>query len=274
MDWPWAVAAAVIDEATSEANHGGWSVQVAESIDQELDGITSSRAVRYFDAHGWETISDVYAAAGLTERQQGIVTRRIYGGEYAVIAADVSSTPEAVRQEYRRALAELGKLLKSLDAPLPNVTPPLYTHRGADSADAVEQTRAMLDNLPSDALADLDDGEARALRETAGLSLRAVAQMIGTPPSTVARWERGARSPRPSEASRRYVALVETWRGPSVANCHRKGVTGDGTNIPPPKILSARQMRRRREREIAVEPTTLELMALDRALIDPRTPRN
>jgi DNA-binding transcriptional regulator YiaG len=283
MPWTWSVAAAVVDETTSEGgfddvtsvnNSGGWAVQVAASIDQELEGVTTSLAVSYFDAHGWENVWDLYDATQIPERQQVVVTLRLDGWVDEDIAEELSSTAAAVRQDYHRAMAKMQSLLESPDVS-PNVTERLYTYRGTDCTDAAERTRAMVDRWPGNELAAarITFTEAKALREAAGLSLRAVAQMIGTPPSTVARWEQGTRSPRPSAASRKYVALVETWKGSTVAICHSEGVSVGGIGIRPHKaaraprppdllVLSERQMRRRREREISVDP---ELMALDRA---------
>lgn len=49
---------------------------------------------------------------------------------------------------------------------------------------------------------------ARAVRLAAGISVRQLAQAIGVQPSTLSRWERGLRRPRPEQA-KRWCALIE-----------------------------------------------------------------
>lgn len=52
------------------------------------------------------------------------------------------------------------------------------------------------------------DGEARELRLRAGFSLREVAEPCRTGPSTVHKWETGARRPR-GENALRYLSVLE-----------------------------------------------------------------
>ena len=54
-------------------------------------------------------------------------------------------------------------------------------------------------------------GRGRQLREQAGLSLREAARLIGLTPSTLSRWERGAR-PQRGEGPVRYSELVQRLR--------------------------------------------------------------
>lgn len=54
-----------------------------------------------------------------------------------------------------------------------------------------------------------ENGVAREIRVGAGLSLREVAGQIGVGPSTVYRWEVGARRPH-GKAAVRYAALLES----------------------------------------------------------------
>jgi transcriptional regulator with XRE-family HTH domain len=46
------------------------------------------------------------------------------------------------------------------------------------------------------------DGRARDIRESAGITASEVARILGVPPSTVCRWERGERVPREQYAER------------------------------------------------------------------------
>ena len=55
------------------------------------------------------------------------------------------------------------------------------------------------------------NGEARLIRETAGLSPAEVAEAIGASPLTVRRWERGDRAPR-GDAGLRYARLLRDLR--------------------------------------------------------------
>jgi transcriptional regulator with XRE-family HTH domain len=54
-------------------------------------------------------------------------------------------------------------------------------------------------------------GEARAIREAAGLSLREVADVLGVTPSCVLRWETGERVPR-GENAEHYAQLLTRLR--------------------------------------------------------------
>lgn len=54
-------------------------------------------------------------------------------------------------------------------------------------------------------------GEARNLREAAGLSIREVAGAIGGSPSAVWRWENGQRQPR-GQAAAAWARLLEDLR--------------------------------------------------------------
>jgi DNA-binding transcriptional regulator YiaG len=60
----------------------------------------------------------------------------------------------------------------------------------------------------------LQTGEARRIRERAGLSLGEVARGLGVSPSTLHRWEGGKRSPR-GEAALRYWQLLRRLMGRS-----------------------------------------------------------
>jgi transcriptional regulator with XRE-family HTH domain len=51
-------------------------------------------------------------------------------------------------------------------------------------------------------------GEAKAIREEAGLSIREVADAIDVSPSGLFRWENGKRTPR-GEAAVRYAKFLE-----------------------------------------------------------------
>jgi transcriptional regulator with XRE-family HTH domain len=51
------------------------------------------------------------------------------------------------------------------------------------------------------------NGNARLIRESAGLSASEVAREIGYSPAAVSRWERGERTPRP-EAAEKWAALL------------------------------------------------------------------
>lgn len=53
----------------------------------------------------------------------------------------------------------------------------------------------------------LESGQARALRENAGLTIPLVARTVGISPSMVSRWERNERRPR-GEAATRYLDLL------------------------------------------------------------------
>ena len=55
-------------------------------------------------------------------------------------------------------------------------------------------------------------GEARTIRMSAGLSLAEVSEPLGVSPSTVFRWERGARSPHGDHAVE-YGALLDRIAG-------------------------------------------------------------
>jgi DNA-binding transcriptional regulator YiaG len=55
-------------------------------------------------------------------------------------------------------------------------------------------------------------GLARSIRIAASLSLTEVAAEVGVAPSTVHRWETGARSPR-GEAARSYARILKDLRG-------------------------------------------------------------
>jgi transcriptional regulator with XRE-family HTH domain len=55
-------------------------------------------------------------------------------------------------------------------------------------------------------------GTARAVRETAGLSLSEVARELGVTPAAVSRWERGHRVPR-GEVAVAYAALLRHLMG-------------------------------------------------------------
>jgi transcriptional regulator with XRE-family HTH domain len=46
------------------------------------------------------------------------------------------------------------------------------------------------------------DGRARVIRESAGFSAAELARELGVPASTVCRWEKGERVPRPANAAR------------------------------------------------------------------------
>jgi transcriptional regulator with XRE-family HTH domain len=54
-------------------------------------------------------------------------------------------------------------------------------------------------------------GEAKRLREAAGLSIGEVARACGVDQSTVWRWERGSRKPRGARALR-YAELIDSLR--------------------------------------------------------------
>jgi DNA-binding transcriptional regulator YiaG len=58
----------------------------------------------------------------------------------------------------------------------------------------------------------LCDGEGRAVRERAGVSLRMLAAVLGTNPGELSRWERSHSRPRPSSALR-WLSEVEKMRG-------------------------------------------------------------
>lgn len=74
-------------------------------------------------------------------------------------------------------------------------------------------------------------GEARAIRERSGVSLRTLAEALGTNPGELSRWERGLARPRPSSALRwlgeienlRAELLRETATPPAIAD----GATSD-----------------------------------------------
>lgn len=53
----------------------------------------------------------------------------------------------------------------------------------------------------------LEKGEARQIRERAGLSAVALARQLDVSPATVTRWEQGVRYPRGSNA-RRYARIL------------------------------------------------------------------
>jgi transcriptional regulator with XRE-family HTH domain len=55
-------------------------------------------------------------------------------------------------------------------------------------------------------------GTARAIRETAGLSLSEVARELGVTPAAVSRWERGHRAPR-GDTAVAYAALLKHLMG-------------------------------------------------------------
>ena len=55
------------------------------------------------------------------------------------------------------------------------------------------------------------EGRGRQLREQAGLSLREAARILDVTPSTLSRWERGAR-PQRGDAPYRYGELVQRLR--------------------------------------------------------------
>lgn len=54
-------------------------------------------------------------------------------------------------------------------------------------------------------------GEARAIREKAGVSQAEVAAALGVHETTVARWEKGVRSPR-GPVAQRYGRLIRSLR--------------------------------------------------------------
>ena len=56
----------------------------------------------------------------------------------------------------------------------------------------------------------LESGEARALRERAGMSQADVAEVVGVHHSMVCGWERGYRLPR-AAAAKRYADLLAEW---------------------------------------------------------------
>lgn len=56
------------------------------------------------------------------------------------------------------------------------------------------------------------DGQARAIREAAGISLREAARTLDTSPSTLSRWETGECSPRPLIALR-WARLLDRLDG-------------------------------------------------------------
>lgn len=55
-------------------------------------------------------------------------------------------------------------------------------------------------------------GEARAVREAAGISLREAARTIRTSPSTLSRWETGECKPKPA-AALRWAKLLDQLKG-------------------------------------------------------------
>lgn len=55
-------------------------------------------------------------------------------------------------------------------------------------------------------------GAARAIRQSAGLSLSEVAEAVGVQPTTIQRWEVGQRSPR-GEAAIRYLEQLDILAG-------------------------------------------------------------
>lgn len=59
-------------------------------------------------------------------------------------------------------------------------------------------------------------GEVRRIREDAGLSADVIARQLEVTPSTVTRWETGARMPRGANA-RRYARLLRRLAGPATA---------------------------------------------------------
>jgi DNA-binding transcriptional regulator YiaG len=76
----------------------------------------------------------------------------------------------------------------------------------ANAARTVEQ---VVDLAATRALA--RSGEARAIRERAGLSLREMAAALGVTRSALQRWEVGLRTPR-GESAVRYGALLAALR--------------------------------------------------------------
>ncbi len=60
-------------------------------------------------------------------------------------------------------------------------------------------------------------GEARRIREAAGLSLVSVGGAVGADPSAIGRWERGERIPR-STAALKYAQLITRLRAQLVAS--------------------------------------------------------
>ena len=108
-----------------------------------------------------------------------------------------------------------GGLARSCDTSVPEGSEP-YRHRGtlakafllAQCPVAMEATD-VAEVMEVRALA--RSGEARTIREAAGLSIREVAAAVGVAPSTVWRWENGAVMPRWEDAQR-YARLLQQLR--------------------------------------------------------------
>jgi DNA-binding transcriptional regulator YiaG len=207
-DWQERAIAAVLDAAIEDAP--AWADAVAAGIDRGR--ASSHRAAAYFDAHGWEDIWAAYRDLQVGETAAAIVTLRLEGREFGEIADTVSSTADAVEKRYERTIEMMRSRLEEPGV-VPNVGDPVYIYGGgsadSDINDAVERTRRRLASSPRAELTRLRPGGARALREHAGLTVRAVARMLGVPHSTVSRWEQGSRMPRDTERSRAYLEQLK-----------------------------------------------------------------